>query len=147
MTDWRGYFLIENLGLNASQKATLVDELKRLGPGTHPQPSHINHWRIRLDNDAAFFEAMFNSGHLTIQAFKNRLAAIFSVPVGSITHSASIASYSPGNSSNVVVFLYNSLDRLRVILFGTNTGTYWQSHDEIFGYYMANLSAWNEASP
>jgi len=145
MTDWRGYFLMENLGLNASQRAILVDELRRLGPGTHPQPSHICHWRTRLDNDAAIFEAMFNSDHLTIQAFKNRLAAIFSVPAANITHSASTASYSPGNSSNVVVFSYNSIARLRVILFGSNTGTYDQSHAEVLGYLFLNMAAWEPA--
>jgi len=145
MTDWRGYFLIENLGLNASQRAILVDELRRLGPGTHSQPSHLCHWRTRLDNDAAIFEALFNSDHLTIQAFKSRLAAIFSVPVGNITHSASTASYSAGNLSNVVVFSYNSIARLRVILFGTNTGNYDQSHSEVLGYLFLNQAEWDTA--
>ena len=145
MADWRGYFLIENMGLTASQKQTLVNGLRSLGPGNHPQPSHINHWRTRLDNEAAIFEALFNSDHLTIQAIKNRLAAIFSVPAGNITHSASTASYSPGNLSNVVVFRYNSLDKLRMILFGTNTGTYIQSHDEVLGYLAVNMAAWETA--
>ena len=144
MADWRGYFCIENIALTGPQKQTLVDGLRQLGPGTHPQPSHINHWRTRLDNDAAIFEALFNSDHLTIQAFKNRLAAIFSVPAANITHSASTTSYSTGNLSNVVVFSYNSTARLRVILFGTNTGTYDQSHSEVLGYLFVNMGAWEE---
>ena len=147
MSDWRGYFLIENLGLTAPQKQTLVDGLRSLGPGNHPNPSRINHWRTRLDNDAVIFEALFNSDHLTIQAFKNRLAAIFSVPAANITHSASTASYSVGNLSNVVIFRYNSLDELRMILFGTNTGTYIQSHAEVLGYLFLNLAAWEAAEP
>ena len=144
MADWRGYFCFENIALTGPQKQTLVDGLRQLGPGIHPQPAYICHWRTRLDNDAAIFEALFNSDHLTIQAFKNRLAAIFSVPAANITHSASTASYSPGNLSNVVVFSYNSIDRLMVILFGSNTGTYDQSHDEVLGYLFLNMADWDE---
>jgi hypothetical protein len=50
---WQGYFGIENLALNDSQRATLVTELQALGPGSHPSPACLCHWRTRLDGQAA----------------------------------------------------------------------------------------------
>ena len=77
---------IENLNLNASQKGTLIEALRRLGPSSDPQPARLCHWRTRLDGDAAIFEALFNEDNLTINKFKQRLGNIFSIGPSEINH-------------------------------------------------------------
>ena len=47
------YIGIEDLGLTVPQRQTLIEALKKLGPASHPQPSHLCHHRIRLDGKAA----------------------------------------------------------------------------------------------
>jgi len=69
---WHGYFAVEDLNLSDAQRDTLVEVLKKLGPDTHPQPACLNHWRTRLDGDAAIFEALFDGDMLTVDAFKDR---------------------------------------------------------------------------
>jgi hypothetical protein len=71
---WHGDFGIENLGLNDEQRRELVAALRNLGPDTHPQPACLCHWRTRLDNAAAIFEALFDEDMLTVDAFRARLA-------------------------------------------------------------------------
>lgn len=65
MSDFHVYFGIENLNLNATQKAQLVTALKALGPAAHPRPCMLNHWRPRLDGDAVIFEALFDETKIT----------------------------------------------------------------------------------
>ncbi len=63
------YLGIENLALISSQKAILVAELRALG-ATHPcgpAVACVNHWRTRLDGEAAIFEALFNEDNLTVR--------------------------------------------------------------------------------
>lgn len=72
---WHGYFGIENLNLNPTQRATLIQALRALGPSSDPLPDRLNHSHTRLDGQAAIFEALFDESVLTVQAWKNRLAA------------------------------------------------------------------------
>jgi hypothetical protein len=67
MTERRFYIGIENLGLNDSQRATLVEELKRLGRQDYPNPCLNNHWTTRPDNQAVIFEALFEEELWTIE--------------------------------------------------------------------------------
>ena len=71
---WHGYMGIENLALNASQKADLITALRALGNQTGDQPNLISQFRARLDNEAAIFEAVFADDDLTIPAVKQYLA-------------------------------------------------------------------------
>lgn len=142
MSDWHGYLLIENLGLNNNQRTTLINEIRQLGPRVHPSPACLNHWRTRLDNQAAIFEALFDTNHLTIQAMKRRLANIFNVLEEDITHTYEEISYSPGNKSDKVELYYKGNEKIRFILFGTMTGTYEQSWYEVMGYLKLNEATW-----
>lgn len=141
MADWHGYIGIENLGLNASQKQTLISGLAALGPGQSNRPAWLNHRRLRLDNDAAIFEALFDDTTLTIAAIKQRLATIFSVTVASISHTVTSVSFA-GGTTDVVVFTHSAVQRLRMARFGGDGSTRAQSLTEVLGYLAANRAAW-----
>jgi hypothetical protein len=142
---WRGYFGIENLGLTAGQRATLVAELRALGPSsaTENRPNHLNHWRTRLDNDAAIFEASFNVTNLSINKFKQRLGTIFGVDPATIDHAIQNFSFD-GGTTPVVTFARTGTDRLRVALFGDIGATWEGSRLEAVGYLAANAAAWGD---
>ena len=141
MATWHGYIGIENLNLNASQRQALVDELKALGPSSHPQPACLCHWRTRLDSEAAIFETLFNEDNLTIAKFKGCLGAIFKIDPGTIDHTTIMRHFADGDTP-VVTFARNSTDYLRFALFG-NTGAEWmESGDECRGYLKLNQTEW-----
>ena len=137
MTNWHGYFGIENINLNAEQRQTLVTSLQTLGPTSHNQPCMLNHWRTRLDGEAVLFEALFDEDVLTVQAFKNYLTAIFGADA--IDH------VTAGTTTPVVTFSKGGVDYLRVALFGGVGATWDESHDEVLAYLATNQVEWEEA--
>jgi hypothetical protein len=139
---WRGYFAIEDLNLNASQRQTLIDALRLLGPASHPNPSRLNHWRTRLDNRAAIFEAQFNEVNLTVAKFKDRLANIFGVDPATVDHATQQVSYSDGNNTPVVTFSRGGTNYIRMALFGGTVADWDTSHDEVLGFLAANRGDW-----
>ena len=138
---WHGYFAIEDLNLTDAQRDTLIGVLEKLGPDTHPQPACLNHWRTRLDGDAAIFEALFNEDLLTVDAFKDRLAAIFNIDPESIDHTLTIFHFGPG-STPVAVFSRNGTDYLRMALFGGPDATWEESGDECRAYLALYAEQW-----
>jgi hypothetical protein len=142
MSTWHGYFGIEDLNLTANQRAILIDVLRNMGPRNDPQPAYNNHWRTRLDNQAAIFEAAFNEANLTIPRFKEILGNIFNVNPAAIMHTTTNRSYSPGGNTPIVVFSFATEDKIRVALFG-GVGATWQGcRREVLGYIKANLEQW-----
>ena len=137
MARWHGYIAIENVGLNATQRQILIDEIKELGPGSDPQPAKLNHWRIRLDSEAGIFEANFNEDNLTVEVFKQRLANIFGVDPSTIDHVIQQISYGP-----MVTFSRNSVDRLRFLAFAGVNSAWMESGDEARRYLKNNQSDW-----
>lgn len=139
------YFGIENLNLTAPQKATFIEALQALGQNNSgDKPNEKNHWRVRIDNDAVIFEGLFNEDNLTIVAIKARLATIFGVAVGTISHSTSQhATY-----GLIVTFIHSSQNKIRMVAFGHN-GTAWttiaQSRAAAQAYLAANAVAWGDA--
>jgi hypothetical protein len=136
------YYGIESLALTNPQRATLVQGLQQIGEANNAaNPAQRNHWRIRPDNNAIIFEALFNEDHLTIAAIKQRLADIFGVNVSLITHTTSQSVY-----GLVVTFRYNSVNRLRSIAFGYNGGwpAYGVSQQAARDYLAANAAAWGD---
>lgn len=132
------YFGIENLGLNASQKQTVVENIQALGrDDSAPNPSRRLHKRVRLDNDAMIFEAVFEDGDLTIANIKQWLATIFSVATGSISHVVTTPA-----AGTVVTFTYNSIQRLRMVVFGGPSATREQSRVAAAAYIAANIAQW-----
>jgi hypothetical protein len=141
----RLYYGIENLNLTAPQKSTLITGLQSLGDNAHANPAHRNHWRVRNDNDAVIFEANFDESTLTIAAIKARLAAIFSVAVGTISHNTSQnATY-----GLIITFTHSAQQKLRMVVFGM-TGGVWgtleQSRTAAQAYLAANAAAWGESA-
>ncbi len=141
----RLYFGIENINLTAPQKQSLIDGLKTLEDNANNNPCNRNHWRLRLDNDAIIFEANFDESQLTIAAIKSRLATIFGVAVGTISHSTSQnATY-----GLIVTFIHSAQNKIRMVAFGHN-GTNWatveQSRTAAQAYLAANSVAWESAS-
>lgn len=137
------YFGIENLNLSPAQRSTLIAALQGLGTANNSnQPAERNHWRIRLDNDAAFFEAKFDENNIDIAAIKQRLAGIFSVDVATIDHSTQSMSY-----GLLVTFSRLGTDYLRSIAFGYDGGwpTWGISRQAVNAYLKANTLEWNGA--
>jgi hypothetical protein len=141
---WHGYFGIENVNLNASQRQALVEALRTLGPASNRQPCRLIHWRTRLDDDAAIFEALFNEDTITVEAFKNRLGNIFVSPA-SIDHSTNRVTLDARETA-VVTFSRNSTDYLRVAFFGYAGDGDWptwnESRIETLAYLQANREEW-----
>lgn len=144
--DTHVYFGVENLGLTAPQRTQLVTALNALGPANDPQPAHLNHRRIRPDNQAVIYEALFDSIHVSINSFKSYLASIYGISASLITHSVVFQTFTEIPTA-VVTFTYNSTARLRVAFFGKGNGdwpTWEQSRIECAAYIRANATAWGE---
>ena len=142
---WHGYWGIENLGLSAEQRAVIVGELREMGPAADPSPARLNHWRTRLDGEAAIFEALWDEEKITIEAFENRLGAIFEVNPDSIDHATQRVTLAVRETA-ICTFSRNGTDYLRVAFFGYPGGEDWptwnESGDEARAYLLANLEEW-----
>ena len=133
----RQYYGIESLNLTTAQRQTRVDALQQLGANTHPNPSHRNHWRVRLNNLAVIFEAEFNDEDWTVSAIRTQLANIFGVNVSQVTVTTTSSAYGP-----LVMLAYNSSNRLRMTAFGGLLAIWTESHALALDYLMANLAEW-----
>lgn len=141
MAQSRQYFYLESLNLTAPQRQTLVTGLLGLGRDESSiNPCRRMHSRIRNDNLAMLFEALIEEDDLTINAIKARLAAIFGVAVGTITHSTNQVAV-----GLVVTFIQGGQNRIRIGSFGHN-GTAWGSTEAsqaaAYAYLLANLAQW-----
>lgn len=141
MATWHGYFAVENINLNTTQRQTLIAELRALGPASDPQPARLNHWRTRTDNEAAIFEALFNENALTIQTFKDRLGVIFGVDPSTIGHTVNQVTFDT-LPTPVVVFSRSGTNYLRFAAFGGVGATWPDSGDECRAYIKANQGEW-----
>jgi hypothetical protein len=136
------YFGMESLNLTAGQRNTLVTELQSLGNDNNsPFPNLRNHSRVRPDNLAVIFEADFDESTITIAAIKQRLATIFNVAVGTITHSVIDVSY-----GKVITMIQGGQNRIRMVCFGMSAGGVWPgwsaSNAAARAYLSANAAAW-----
>lgn len=144
MAKWHGYFAIENLNLNASQRQALVEALKQLGPVSDPQPARLLHWRARLDGEAIIFESLFNEANLTVSKFKEWLGNIFNVNPDTIDHSTQNPTFA-NRPTPVVTFSRNGTGYLRMALFGGTGATWMQGGDECRAYLALYQDAWETA--
>ena len=141
MAKWHGYFAIEDLGLLPAQRDALIAELRALGPSADPQPARLNHWRTRLDNAAAIFEALFDEDTLTVAAFKNRLALLFVVNPDTIDTSLQGHTFDT-LVTPVVTFSRTGTDYLRLALFGGPSATWAESGVECRAYLALYAGQW-----
>jgi hypothetical protein len=140
------YFGIENLNLTNQQRNTLIDGLQQLGENNSGnKPNEKNHWRIRLDNQAVIFEALFNDEHLTINAIKQRLANIFNVAIGTISHNTAQTII-----GRVVTFSHGGQAKIRMVAFGhdgLNWGSWAESNAAVRSYLFTNADTWDAELP
>ena len=125
------------------QRGLLIDALRALGPSSHPSPAFLNHWRTRLDGQAAIYEALWEKDKITIQAFKNRLGAIFGVDPDSIDHSVNQVVFAVRDSA-VVTFSRTGTDHIRVVFFGYAGDDDWPNWDESGDEARAYLNLYQE---
>jgi len=136
MSDVNLYFYIESLNLTAGQINTLIDQLQHLGQRNQDgNPRMRNHWRIRPDNKAVIFEAVWDDADLTAINVRNRLASIFGVAQASITYSTNSTAYGP-----LVTFTYGGVDRLRMGVFGGVNATYQDSQNQA-RHFLSDFAA------
>ena len=141
MTNWHGYFAVEDLNLNDNQRKTLVDRLKKLGPVNDPRPSRRNHWRVRLDGKAVIFEALFNDSVLTVDSFRDRLAELFGVDPVTIDSQLQNVTFK-NRPTPIATFSRGGTDYLRFAAFGGVNAAWTQSGDECRAYLAANKDEW-----
>jgi len=140
---FHGYFAVENLALNDSQRDTRVQGLRSLGPTTRARPAQLCHWRTRLDGQAAIFEALFEDEVLTVEWWKVKLGALFDINHTTIDHA--IASYDwGGQQTPVVTFSWGGTPYVRVALFGGTGATWQESGDACRAYLAANIDEWED---
>lgn len=134
----RNYYIgVESLSLTTLQKAQLLDAIKQLGANTDPRPASRNHWRVRLDNNAVIFHALFDEDLLTVAVISQQLATLFSVPVIQVTATTATNIY--GQSAT---FVYLAVNRLLIQVFGGVTATSAESRAQVLAYLAANSAAW-----
>ena len=149
------YLGIENIALPDSHRNAIVKHLQRLGPASYSmttddegnevelatysseRPSERCHWRIRLDGQAAIFEALFDTATVTPIAIRNALAAIFGLSNTSISYSTAQSAYGP-----TVTYRYNGVNYLRLIAFGGVGASWAESHAAALAYVADNLEKW-----
>jgi len=145
MANWHGYMIFENLALSPANRQILTAELENIGTANSGQrPEHRNHWRTRLDNEAALFEALFDASNLTVAAFEQRLATIFGVDVATIDTTLQNVTYDT-LVTPVATFARLGTDYIRAAVFGGPSSTWEQSRIEALAFLAANSAAWEAA--
>ena len=141
MARWHGYFGMENIGLNAAQRAALVAVLRALGPSSDPSPARLCHWATLPDGEIVVFEAAFAEDALTVDAFKQRLGSIFGVSPATIAADVSTVTLAE-RASVVAMFSRSGTDYLRVALFGGVDATWAESRIEALAYLASKRGSY-----
>jgi hypothetical protein len=142
MANIHTYIGIENLNLTNNQRNQLVATIQALGAANNSvQPAERNHWRVRPDNDAAIFEALFDEDTITIDSIKQFLANIFGIAVGTINHATQQTQY-----GLLATFSRNGTDYVRLISFGHDGdwSTWQESNAAVRDYLSDNAVAWGD---
>lgn len=145
MADKHLYFAIQDLTLTAGQRQTLRDAILSKYRTEQPpsdRPDENVHFAMSADGTIVIFDCLINEDNLTVATFRQFLANTFSVATGSIGTAVQQVSYG-GYDSPVVTFSYNSVDRLRVAVFGGVGVTVEESRAAAQSYMAANPADWN----
>ena len=142
MTQWHGYIGLENLALSGLQRATVVAQLRLLGPALHPLPCKKNHVRISSDNEKVILEAEFPTAWLTVAQIKRWMGDIFDVLPDSIGHT--VTQHSWGNQMTLVAtFSRGGTDYVRFGVFAGVGATWESSRLAAAGYMSADPDDWS----
>jgi hypothetical protein len=137
MTDWHGYFGIEDMALTAPQRTAIVAALRTLGPDSDPQPAHIRQFLPSLDGSQAIFEALFQAGNLTVEKVKAYLANAVGANPENVDHEVTQTQYGP-----MVTYSAAGTDRLRVIMFGGIGATWDESRRACANFKCDHINDW-----
>lgn len=140
MSERHFYIGAENGALTNAERLSFVQWLFSQGRSdADAQPARRMHRRIRLDNDAVIFEAVFDDDSVDVPAIKARLAFILQTDVSNITHTTTTNSF-----GRVVTFRLSSVIQVRLIVFGGLSATWAQSRAATEAYLVANAAAWGD---
>ena len=132
------YFYVEDLGLTGGQRGTIINQLQAWGTRNEDaNPRNRNHWRVRQDGKAALFEVWLDDGNLTAGYFRQLLAELFGVGVGTISESTGSNAF-----GDYADFSYASVARLRLGVFGGVGASYAQSQAAAVSFLTVNAGAW-----
>jgi len=119
----------------------MVDWFKSLGRADNsPFPNLRTQTRIRLDNEAVIIEAVFRDDWLSVEFVTNKLADVFGVDPATIDTDTQQTQYGP-----VVTFSRNSVDRLRMALFGGVNADWEDSRLAAVTYISNNIEEWESS--
>jgi len=142
---WHGYFAIEDINMNATQRQALWDELQtRMSTSIEfGQPSEFPQYRFNNDRTKIIIEAKFRQSALTIDKFKQRLGAIFGVNPDTIDHATNqvVLDVLP---TPIVTFSRLGTNYIRFVAFGGIESTWLESQIEVTEYLKQNSSEWEE---
>lgn len=144
MTNWHGYIVIERGTVGIGNWTSLIAVFEGMGTHDSAFPAENTHDRPRLDGDAVIYESAFDPTEITIEQFKELLAAEFGLDVADIEHTIGAEDYA-GYGTTVWEFLYSGVVRFLVRRFGQG-GTWPQSRLECLGYLAANSAEWEAES-
>jgi hypothetical protein len=136
MTNWHGYFAIEDVALTPDQRAAIIALLRELGPVSDPQPAHLMQFRPSLDGSRAIFEALFNADNITVVSIKAKLATAVGVDPSLIDDSTQQTVYGP-----LVTYSVASVDRLRYLVYGGGA-TWEESRVQARQFILDNYAEW-----
>lgn len=136
---WHGYIYLENIALNATQRANLVAALRALGNQTGNHPHLISQFGVRLDNEAAIFEAVFADNDLTVSRVKQYLADVFGISPNQIDHVATSNQY-----GTLLTLSRGGTDRIRLGMFG-GVGASWETSRQATNQYLIDFKGlWDQ---
>lgn len=135
---WHGYFVVESINPPEGVYDALLAILDSISPDSD-LPAELLQSRDRLDGLARLYEAAFDPGDISAEAILGYLAGI---GVDGATVDAAVASFGNGES-DVISFIYESAEIIRVILLGAASSTWAQSLEECAGYLGENLADWD----
>ena len=136
------YFYVSDLGLTTAQRGTLLGQLRLLELNHDaPNPCDRNHRRENLAGDTCIYEADLNPDHLSALAIKARLVALFGVAANTVTYATTQTAFGPA-----VLYKYNSVNKLRLGVFGGIDADWGTSLEAGRAFLKANAAQWEPAN-
>jgi hypothetical protein len=132
------YFIFENLNLSSDGWNELIDRFKQRGSKNSPQPAKRNHQRLRLDDQAILFEALFNEQAVNENAVEGQLASILQIPPPRIDRTI------VEDGDKVVTYQVDGVDSLIHTVLAGEGASWDESRLSTLDYLSLNRTEWEE---
>jgi hypothetical protein len=140
------YFVVERViaNLNQANWDRLNSLFTKMGTIGSLFPAHNLHKRVSIDGNKVIYESMFDTGEISLVAFRQLLANEFGVSVDNIDAIMTLDHYSEAGEADTVTWdiLYNSESRIVIRRFGGGVAPWEQSRLEAIGYLIQNQAEW-----